>query len=357
MIFKPHQNFNCWVTALLLGCASYALAAPGDEALTAARTAYQEKRYAQALTLFQPLAQQEDPEAQFFLGVLLCEGLGVTPDCFAGAKWYWQAATQGHIYAQYNLGVLHSTGRGVPKDPAAAVHWWKKAASQKFAKAQFNLGLAYLEAQGVTQDAGQAEYWWLQAAEQGYVPAQYNLASLYQQGLVTGTPDLAQARHWFEQAAAQNDPHAKTALAQLAVPKAGAQAKPATTPETTTKVKTTEPAKTKPEPKPAAQKPDTTPKVAEAPGLSWLRKQPAGHYTVQLASESSLARAQQFAATHKLKQTMIVKLGTDKRPIYALLSGSYPTKAAAELALRKLPPALQQRKPWPRQFAALRGKS
>ncbi len=310
-----------------------------------ARAAYQEKRYDQAYALFQPLAQQEDPEAQFFLGVLLCEGLGVAPDCFNGAKWYWRAALQGHVYAQYNLGVLHSTGRGVPKDPAAAVHWWKKAAGQQFAKAQFNLGLAYLEAQGVSQDAGQAEYWWTQAAEQGYAPAQYNLASLYQQGLATGSPDLAQARHWYERAAAQNDPHAKTALAQLAPPAAAAkpQAEPA---------RNAQPKASQPTPK-ARPKPEVA-KAAEGPGQSWLRKQPAGHYTVQIASESSLARAQQFASDHKLKNTVIVKLGSDQKPVYALLSGSYPSKAAATQALSKLGAALQQRKPWVRQFESLR---
>ncbi len=346
---------HAWPLLLLLLALPSSAQTP--DAWSVALSAYQEKRYEQALVLLQPLAQQGNAEAQFFLGVIYCEGLGVASDCLTGARWYWRAALQGHDYAQYNLGALHSIGQGLPKDPSAAVHWWKKAAALGLAKAQFNLGLAYLEAQGVPQDAEQAEQWWLSAAEQGYVPAQYNLAVLYQQGL-KGEPDLARARHWFSQAAAKGDAGARAALAQLdAAPPANAAVAPpartATTPTAKPQAVTTQ-ARTQQTP---AAKTAATPAAKPTPGTSpdaaWVRKQPAGNFTVQVATEPDLKRAQAFALSYKLKTARYVQLTTGKQSAYAVLLGSYPNQAVAAAALRKLPQALQQRKPWLRRLGDL----
>ncbi len=76
-------------------------------------------------------------------------------------------AEQGDAEAQYNLGSMYDEGLGVPQDYAEAVKWYRKAAEQGNAKAQNKLGFMYKEGQGVSQDFVQAYMWLDLAAKKG----------------------------------------------------------------------------------------------------------------------------------------------------------------------------------------------
>ena len=80
-------------------------------------------------------------------------------------------ANQGAAYAQYNLGVMYDNGMGVPENDAEAVKWYRKAADQGYAKAQFNLGAAYYNGDGVPEDHIRAYVWLSMAKTQGYESA------------------------------------------------------------------------------------------------------------------------------------------------------------------------------------------
>jgi len=60
-----------------------------------------------------------------------------------------KAAEQGDVDAQYTLGTLYENGLGVKQDDAEAVKWYLKAAEQGDARAQINLGAMYDKGQGV----------------------------------------------------------------------------------------------------------------------------------------------------------------------------------------------------------------
>ena len=45
-------------------------------------------------------------------------------------------AEQGNPLAQFFIGMLYTEGKGVPQDYAKAVHWWTKAAKQGYAEAR-----------------------------------------------------------------------------------------------------------------------------------------------------------------------------------------------------------------------------
>ena len=75
------------------------------------------------------LAEQGDASAQFKLGLLYKEGLGVPQDDAEAVNWYRKAAEQGHADAQFNLGVKYAGGRGVPEDYAMAYAWFNVAAA------------------------------------------------------------------------------------------------------------------------------------------------------------------------------------------------------------------------------------
>jgi uncharacterized protein len=56
---------------------------------------------------------------------------------FAKAKaWFEKAAVQGYSRAQFNLGLLYAEGLGVAQDYAKAKAWLEKAAAQGHPKAQ-----------------------------------------------------------------------------------------------------------------------------------------------------------------------------------------------------------------------------
>ncbi len=92
--------------------------------------------------------------------------------------WFSLADTR----AQYNLGVLYRDGVGVPVDYVKAASWFRRAAEQGFAQAQYNLGVMYRNGQGLSKDYDEAVVWFRQAAEQGFDMAQSDLGAMYSKG-------------------------------------------------------------------------------------------------------------------------------------------------------------------------------
>src|SRR6185295_6948428 len=92
---------------------------------------FQKGDYPAALKLAQPMADDGDAVAQFYLGVMYNEGRGVPQDYAEAAKWYKLAAEQGDALAQYNLGLSYARGEGVTPDPVLA-HMWLNLASSRF---------------------------------------------------------------------------------------------------------------------------------------------------------------------------------------------------------------------------------
>ena len=88
--------------------------------------AYQRGDYETAYRLFSPLAEQGHVTAQFNLGVLFENGLGVAQDYAEAARWYMKAAEQGDEEAQYNVAVLYEKGTGLSLDLERARYWYGK---------------------------------------------------------------------------------------------------------------------------------------------------------------------------------------------------------------------------------------
>ncbi|MBC8348860.1 MAG: TonB family protein, partial [Verrucomicrobia bacterium] len=87
------------------------------------------------------------------------------------ANFYLKAANQGDISAQFNLGWMYANGLGVPEDDVEAFKWFRKAAHQGNASAQFNLGLMCEKGEGVNEDKKEALKWFQKAADNGHVIA------------------------------------------------------------------------------------------------------------------------------------------------------------------------------------------
>ena len=134
--------------------------------------------YSQALSIWRPLAQQGNMDAQMGLGNLYFNGDGVSKNYKEAAKWWRKSAEQGHSGAQFNLATLYDRGEGVLQDYKEAVKWYRLSAANGFTSAQFNLGGMYDKGLGVPSSKVFAHMWWNIAASDGDEDAAKNRASI-----------------------------------------------------------------------------------------------------------------------------------------------------------------------------------
>jgi len=147
------------VVALVLWAAAVAHAGP----LQDAQAAYDRGKYAIALDLWQPLAEQGNPDAQAGLGSLYLGGYGVARDEAAAMAWFRKAAEQGHAGGQFSLASLYYAR----KEYGPAASWYRRAAEQGNALAQIRLARMYAEGPGLARDDVQAYKWFAVAAMRG----------------------------------------------------------------------------------------------------------------------------------------------------------------------------------------------
>ena len=89
----------CLTLAVVLGSVGVSESADYQNGLTA----YGSGDYATALREWTPLAEQGDASAQYKLGWMYDNGIGVSQDYKTAVKWYRLAAKQGDAFAQYLL--------------------------------------------------------------------------------------------------------------------------------------------------------------------------------------------------------------------------------------------------------------
>ena len=176
--------------------------------------AFRRGDYEEARSAWSPLARAGDVDAQFNLGALFENGLGVPADAERAARWYRAAAERRLDHARLALARLQRIGALDPGPDEDQIKLLESAARRGLAEAQYELGVAYDRGLGVTQNHATAAGWYQRAAEQGLTDAQYNLATFYDEGL--GTPrDIARAREWYARAADSGERRAMNNLGYI----------------------------------------------------------------------------------------------------------------------------------------------
>lgn len=97
-------------------------------------------------------------------------------------KEFLLAAKAGHVYAQYNVGLMYEQGLGITKNVKEAVYWYNESAMQGNSAAQFNLGVCFENGIGTAVDFEKANKWYREASVQGDGLAVGNLGMLYIRG-------------------------------------------------------------------------------------------------------------------------------------------------------------------------------
>lgn len=77
----------------------------------------------EAIAWWRPAAEARIPEGEYWYGVCLINGYGVTPDYTVGFNWIYQAALSDHLKAIDAMVQIYEGGIGVPEDKGKAEFW------------------------------------------------------------------------------------------------------------------------------------------------------------------------------------------------------------------------------------------
>ena len=137
-------------------------------------TAFEMQEYDKAMALIKPLAEQGNPEAQYFMGTFYWYGSGITRSSPIAQKWFskayatWLAAAeQGDVSAMVEISRMINSGLGVERDVDAALKWIYKALATGAAEAYAVLGDMYMEGDGVEKSLEEALKNYGKAADMG----------------------------------------------------------------------------------------------------------------------------------------------------------------------------------------------
>lgn len=121
---------------------------------------FEQGDFSGALEEMTPPATQGDARAQYFVGIIMLNGLADEPRPEEAVQWLKRAAEQDYVEAQVELARLYRTGAGVPEKPAEVVKWYRRAAEQGHVGAQLLVADAYAHGYGVETDYVKAYMWY-----------------------------------------------------------------------------------------------------------------------------------------------------------------------------------------------------
>ncbi|BBF81463.1 hypothetical protein EM6_2062 [Asticcacaulis excentricus] len=203
-----------------------------DRTLTDAFALFDQKKYPEALALFQKSYNKlGDSIAALMIGRMYLLGLGTTPNTREALKWLNKAAEQPNpprplrfdpkapermdsaTEASIVLAKIYLIGHDVEKNPATALKWYQKAASRAYVPAYKTVGDFYYYGHGVRKDVVRAQRNYKTAAETGFAPAQVAMAQILASGDDGVPANPKQALDWYYHAAKANHPDGLYALA------------------------------------------------------------------------------------------------------------------------------------------------
>ena len=133
--------------------------------------AYSKGDYNAAHRVWYTLAAEGDARAQFWLGLMYEDGVGVEQDYGEALFWYRHSAEEGYDDAQNKMGLMYVKGEHVLQDYKEAEKLFRLSASQGSSHGQYGLGLIYENGYGVIEDKVLAYMWFNIASSKGHKKA------------------------------------------------------------------------------------------------------------------------------------------------------------------------------------------
>ena len=143
--------------------------------------ALEQKEYKTALYFLSLYAANGDARANYNLGVMYREGLGVVQNDIEALTHFIIAAEAGHMLSNYAVGLAFLRGRGSNVDAEAALSYFKEATLLGHALSPVEIGRIYFEGRLKERDAVEAHFWWSVARDRNAPHATEYLNSLSRQ--------------------------------------------------------------------------------------------------------------------------------------------------------------------------------
>jgi uncharacterized protein len=158
-------------------------------------------------------AEQGNVDAQYKLGLIFYQGVGVEQDYKKSFDWTSKAAKQGNSQAESLLGEFYRLGNGVTQDYRRSFEWFLKAAEHGNANAQYCLFLMYYSGNGIPKNFNIGFDWLLKSAAQGFLQAQSLAGKIYSNGADMGiAQNYKESFKWFTKAAEAGHPDSQFQL-------------------------------------------------------------------------------------------------------------------------------------------------
>ena len=167
--------------------------------------------FAKAAVEYRHEALEGDAEAQFELGWLYFQGLGVPEDSAAALKWFTLAAAQGHAEAQAAIGVMYREGYGVLENPSEALNAFRRAANLGSPSGLHYLGMMFYNGEGVTRNHSVAAQFFRLASFADHDEAQLWLGFLFGSGYGV-LQSYEESIKWYRLSAEQGNRNSQTSL-------------------------------------------------------------------------------------------------------------------------------------------------
>lgn len=162
--------------------------------------------YARAMSLLMKVNAWA--EAQYYIGCMYDQGLGVKEMTLWARCWFERAAGQGYVPAIREMGNIYYEGRGVFRDYQKARRYFLRAAKEGDNEARCRIGEMYFFGWGVRCDYAESLKWYEQAARDGDVVASRMAGMSYYVGRGTER-DEAKAGEYLQYAADAGDAEAQ----------------------------------------------------------------------------------------------------------------------------------------------------
>ena len=180
--------------------------------LKKAKRAYKSGDYARALKLFRKSSDDGNIVADWYLGHMYSQGVGVQRNDAMAYSYYMRVADHYDpeetdpnrlkitVDAMVRLADYQRTGAvnaGIQPDPrAAAQSYLKIATTYGHPAAQYALGVMSIKGEGVKKNPGQGLKWLMASARKRYAPAEAYLGDLYWSGQIVNA-DRTRAVMWY----------------------------------------------------------------------------------------------------------------------------------------------------------------
>ena len=145
-----------------------------------AQAAMHEKRFDEAISLFEKADDAGDGNAMRFLGDTFYTGRFRNQDYQKARYWYEKAEVIGYLGASSmnRLGLIYLEGLGVKPDLQRAYGLFQKSAALDDVDGMYDLAKMYDQGIGVAQDYKQARQWYEKAAAKHHEAARKRLLEL-----------------------------------------------------------------------------------------------------------------------------------------------------------------------------------